>query len=215
MVFEEQYRAAERSDRRLIRRERAWRRLAYIALFLITAFLMCLVHALTGMIPKPVQPFFRVLVNVGLWIIEIVSLPLSAYFSYVLTLPLWKKVGRCALPAIKKEILSKAAAHLREYYDLNEPCLLTKCYDASDEKWKDHDVCIFIAYDELRITTDLKHGFIHGERDLGCYAFRRSEISLSKCTDGKKLIAELRAADAYFMLGYRAKGFIEKNFIEE
>ena len=67
-----------------------------------------------------------------------------------------------------------------------------------------HDVCIFIAEDELRLTTDLVRGFLHGERDLGCYAFKQSEITLSKQKNGNHLVAELRADNVVFLLGYRA-----------
>lgn len=74
-------------------------------------------------------------------------------------------------------------------------------------------MCLFIVGDELRITTDLVSGFLHGERDLGCYAFKKDEITLTKLENGKHLIAELKSGDAVFLLGYRAKGFIDKNFI--
>lgn len=56
-------------------------------------------------------------------------------------------------------------------------------------------------------------GFLHGERDLGCYAFKREEITLSRQKNGNHLVAELRADNTEFMLGYRAKGFIDKNFV--
>ena len=75
-------------------------------------------------------------------------------------------------------------------------------------------MCIFVAEDELRITCDLIHGFLHGERDLGCYAFKEKEISLSKREKGNHLVVELRTDKLVFVLGYRAKGFIEKQFLQ-
>ena len=90
---------------------------------------------------------------------------------------------------------------------------MTKCFDASDKTFKNHDVCIFVADGELRITADLVRGFLYGERDLGCYAFGKDEILLSKQRSGDRLIAELRAGDTCFLLGYRAKSFIEKSFM--
>ena len=116
---------------------------------------------------------------------------------------------------MKKEIFSKACVNLRNYYKLQEPYIITKCFDATDKKFKNHDVCIFVVRDELRITSNLIRGFLHGERDLGCYAFKQNEITLSKQQNGKYLIAERKADNNVFLLGYRAKGFIEKNFTEK
>lgn len=114
---------------------------------------------------------------------------------------------------ISKNALSKACAHLREYYGVAESCIVTKCYESSDEKFNAHDVCVFVVNDELRITTDLKNGFLHGDKDLGCYAFNTDEIVITKIQGKNFLIAELKCGEVVFRLGYRAKSFIEKNFI--
>ena len=114
---------------------------------------------------------------------------------------------------MSQSILSNACAHLREYYELQEPCIVTKCYESSDKRFKNHDVCIFVVDDELRITTNLKHGFFHGENDLGCYAFKSDEISLFEQQGEKFLMTELKSGNTVFLLGYRAKAFIEKDFI--
>ena len=37
----------------------------------------------------------------------------------------------------------------------------------------------------------------------------------AKQQNGKQLILELKADDSIFLLGYRAKGFIKRNFIDE
>ncbi|MBQ4159117.1 MAG: hypothetical protein IJD86_13395 [Clostridia bacterium] len=212
-ALEERYRAADRGDRRLIRREWIWRKLAMAAFYLIFVCLLIATTYLLKMIPKPEESALRVLVSVGLILLGLFLHILIAAVACMLTIPILEKATKCRLPEMKKEILSKATAHLRDYYDLNEPYIITKCFDASDKKWINHDVCIFVACNELRITTDLIHGFLYGERDLGCYAFRRSEITLSKCRDDNRLKLELRAEDVSFILGYRAKRFIETNFI--
>ncbi|MBR2971027.1 MAG: hypothetical protein IKC48_04460 [Clostridia bacterium] len=116
---------------------------------------------------------------------------------------------------MKKEIFRSACSHLRDYYSLQNPYIITKCYDATDKTFKNHDVCIFVAGDELRITTDIVQGFLHGKRDLGCYAFKRDEITLTKLYRDNLLMAHLQAGDFIFLLGYRAKGFIQKNFIQK
>jgi len=183
------------------------------AFYLIFVCLLIAASCLLIMIPKPDEIALRVLAGIGLILLGLLMLMLSAIIALILTIPILEKAIKYRLPEIKKEILSKATAHLRDYYDLNEPYIITKCFDASDKKWINHDVCIFVACGELRVTTNLIHGFIHGERDLGCCAFRRSEIALSKCRDDNRLKLELRAENSFFVLGYRAKGFIEKNFI--
>ena len=42
-----------------------------------------------------------------------------------------------------------------------------------------------------------------------------NDITVSKQQDGNHLIAVLKTGDTTFALGYRAKGFIEKNFIQQ
>ena len=74
--------------------------------------------------------------------------------------------------------------------------------------------------DELRITVDLIRGFLYPEKDLGCYSFKKNEIILTKCQNGKHLILELKADDGVsdevvFLLGYKARRFIESNFLHK
>ena len=42
---------------------------------------------------------------------------------------------------------------------------------------------------------------------------KQEEIALSKKQNERQLILEFRAGNAVFLLGYRAKGFIEKDFL--
>ena len=155
----------------------------------------------------------EILVIVGKGIVGLIFLILSGVVTIGLTMPLWKKVESFHIPSMKKEIFSKACGHLRDYYELQEPYIITKCFDATDKQFQNHDVCIFVVRDELRLTTDLVRGFLHGERDLGCYVFKRDEITVSNQYDGNHLIAELKVGDTVFLLGYRAKGYIEKSFL--
>lgn len=101
---------------------------------------------------------------------------------------------------------------LREFYGWKEPCVVTKCYESSDKAFKNHDVCIYVTENELRIAANLKYGFSNREKDLGCYAFAPDEISLTQIQEESFLAAELKAGDIVFRLGRRAKGYIEKNF---
>ena len=158
----------------------------------------------------PNDKFLEALVIIGKVIVGFILLIVSGGLTAILTTPLWKKVETFDIPLMKKEIFSKACKHLRDYYQLQEPYIITKCFEATDKNFQNHDVCIFIVGDELRITTDLIQGFLHGARDLGCYAFKIEEITLLKRNNGMHLVAELRADNTVFLLGYRAKGFIDK-----
>jgi len=213
-ALKEQYKTLNEDQKRTVRKEKAWRKFAvYVTHIILLACYVAGGICLIKSIPQPAGQLLKVLVTIGKVIAGFILLFVSGLLTYWLTQPLWKKVESFHLPTINPKLLSKACAHLRDYYGLNEPYIITKCFDSTNKRFKNHDVCIFIANDELRITTDLIHGFLHGERDLGCYAFGRGEIILSKQQVGGHLIAELKADNITFSLGYRAKGFIEKNFI--
>ncbi|MBQ3566470.1 MAG: hypothetical protein IJA12_04745 [Oscillospiraceae bacterium] len=164
-------------------------------------------------IPQPCGIIWNCIFIIGKVVVGFIVLIVGGVLTVGLTTPLWKKVESFNLPAIKKEIFSKSCVHLRNYYGLQESYIITKCFDATDKKFQNHDVCIFVVGDELRITTDLIHGFLYGERDLGCYAFKKYEIVLSKRLCDKHLMIEMRAGKTIFLLGYKARSFIEKNFI--
>ena len=213
-ALKEQYKTLTEDEKRTFRKEKRWRKFSTIVSLII--YISCIVAGifLLKSIPLPSAWFLEILVIVGELIIGFILLIASGVLTVALTMPLWKKVESFHIPSIKKDIFSKACKHLRDYYQLQEPYLITKCFDSTDKKFENHDVCIFVVGDELRITTDLVRGFLHGERDLGCYAFKKEEITLSKQNVGNHLIAELKANNIVFLLGYRAKGFIDKNFLQ-
>ena len=209
-ALKEQYKTLTEDEKRTFRKKKSWQKFSTIVTF--TIFICCIIAEifLLKSIPVPNDNFLEVLVIVGKVIVGFILLIVSGSLTAILTTPLWKKVETFDIPLMKKEIFSKACKHLRDYYQLQEPYIITKCFEATDKNFKNHDVCIFIVGDELRITTDLIQGFLHGERDLGCYAFKTEEITLLKRNNGKHLVAELRADNTVFLLGYRAKGFIDK-----
>ncbi len=211
-ALKEQYKALIADEKRTARKKRSWESVGMTVSCIV--FFACAILGiwLITLIPEPSGWFWRILVLIGEVMLGFVVVIISGFLTINLTKPLWKKAHAYYLPAMKKEIFSKACGHLRAYYDLQEPYIITKCFDASDKAFKNHDVCIFVVGNELRITTDLMRGFLYGERDLGCYAFRKDEILLSKQQDGNRLISKLKAGNTVFLLGYRAKGFIEKNF---
>ena len=212
-ALKEQYKTLTEDEKRTFRKKKRWQKFSTIVT--LTIFICCIIAEifLLKSIPVPNDNFLEVLVIVGKVIVGFILLIVSGGLTAIFTTPLWKKVETFDIPLMKKEIFSKACKHLRDYYQLQEPYIITKCFDATDKKFQNHDVCIFIVEDELRITTDLVRGFLHGERDLGCYAFKLNEISLEKQQSGNHLVAELKADNAVFLLGYRAKGFIDKEFV--
>ena len=209
-ALKEQYKTLTEDEKRTFRKKKRWQKFSTIVT--LTVFICCIIAEifLLKSIPVPNDIFWEVLVIVGKVIVGFILLIVSGGLTAILTTPLWKKVETFDIPLMKKEIFSKACKHLRDYYRLQEPYIITKCFEATDKNFRNHDVCIFIVGDELRITTDLIQGFLHGERDLGCYAFKTEEITLLKRNNGKHLVAELRADNTVFLLGYRAKGFIDK-----
>lgn len=214
-AFKEQYKSLTEYEKRTVRKEKCWRRLSTIISLLIFFSCMIAIRYIIKSIPQSSGLLWEVLIAIVKVILFVVLFIVSVLLTYGITCPLWKKVESFHWPTMKKEIFAKACSHLRDYYELQEPYIVTKCFDATDKNFSNHDVCIFVVGEELRITTDLIRGFLHGERDLGCYAFKWKEITLSKKQDEKHLFAELKVDNNVFLLGYRAKGFIEKNFIEK
>ena len=214
-ALKEQYKTLTEDEKRTFRKEKRWRKFSTSVTLII--YISCVVAGIFMLksIPLPSAWLLEILVIVGEVIIGFVLLIAYGVLTAILTKPLWKKVASFHIPSMKKEIFSKACEHLREYYELQEPYIITKCFDATDKNFQNHDVCIFVVHDELRLTTDLVRGFLHGERDLGCYVFKRDEITILKQQDQKRLIAELKSENTVFILGYRAKGFIEKEFFNQ
>lgn len=214
-ALKEQYKTLTEDEQRTFRKEKRWRKFSMIVSCIV--YILCLIKggSLVASIPMPSIWYWKILVIAGKVLLSLCVLITGVLLTAGLTMPLWKKVESFHIPSVKKEIFSKACAHLRNYYNLQKPYIVTKCFNATDKKFQNHDVCLFIVGDELRITTDLVSGFLHGERDLGCYAFKKEEITLTKVENGKHLVAELKADDTVFLLGYRAKGFIAKNFIDK
>ena len=208
-ALKEQYKTLTQDEKRTFRKLKRFRRFASTVMLLVCVGLVTLSVLLLRAIPEPDSWFFGILAIVGEVVGGFILLIVSCFLAAVITNPLWKKVESLHIPTMSKEIFSRACLHLRDYYGLKEPYVVTKCFDATDKNFKNHDVCIFVVGDELRLTADLVSGFLHGKRDLGCYAFKREDITLLKQRDGKHLSAELRVDNAVFILGYRAKGFIE------
>ena len=217
-ALKEQYKTLTEDEKRTFRKEKRWKRFSTLVTFAV--FIFCITGGifLLKSIPLPNYWLLKVLSIVGIVILGFILLIGSigsGVLTAILVTHLWKKGETFDFPVMKKEVFSKACKHLRDYYQLQEPYIITKCFEATDKNFRNHDVCIFVVEDELRITADLIRGFLHGERDLGCYAFKREEITLLKQNNGNHLVTELRTDNTVFLLGYRAKGFIDNFFISK
>ena len=212
-ALKEQYKSLTADEKRTVRKEKRLRKFSTIITLLVFFSCMFLGIYLISLIPIPDWWLWEIIVIIGEIILGLLLLYVSGIITFGLTSPLWKKLESFHLPSMKKEIFSKACSHLRDYYELQEPCIVTKCFESTEKSFSNHDVCIFVVRDELRITADLKSGFLYGWKDLGCYAFKQNEITILKHQDGKHLRAELNAGDVSFLFGYRAKSFIEKHFL--
>ena len=171
-------------------------------LFGLSVLLISLIPEAEAMIVKIAYAFLKV-------VLHMVSAIISIALGILAAIPILSKYK--TENTIKRQMLTNAASYLRKYYDVNEPYLITKCYDASNENFTNHDVCLFIASGELRITGNLDYGFLHAEKDLGCSVRKKEEISLRQIPKDTTYATELTAGDVRFLLGARAKKFIERN----
>lgn len=186
--------------------------LGVIQFFLISGLCTGVGINLLLLIPKPENVLLFILYCVALVVATVIILAFSMSLGVMLAGPIFNKTEDVEL-IIGKTSASQACDHLRRYYGLQEPFIVTKCFDCTNENFKNHDVCLFVCGEELRITADLLRGFVNGEKDLGCYAFRADEISLIKQEKDGRLALEMKAGNIVFLLGYRAKGFIKKYYL--
>lgn len=140
------------------------------------------------------------------------SLFVAPLIGALAAIPFWRS-NRNEETHVRQQFMRLACQHLRKYYELQEPFLVTKCYASSDRKFDRHDVCLFIVDDELRITANLHYGFFDPKRDLGCYGLTRQEICLQDTEHKARPAVQLQAENLTFTLGRRAKAFIENIFL--
>ncbi len=114
------------------------------------------------------------------------------------------------LPKIKKEYLSVACKDLRDYYGLTDDYLITKCFEASNPIFNNHDICIFKVNDEIRITSDIVNGFINERSNIGCYCIKLNELEIFKDDYHQKRVTIIKAKDEKFIVGIKSYSYITK-----
>ena len=183
--------------------------IASILFFLVWfASFACFMIFITKFIPNPQKPILVLLYSVGLIIYGVAAFAVSFLAGVLVSSPIFEKSDK-KYKFHGVNVLSGTCVHLREYYGWQESCIVTKCYESSDKRFNGRDVCIFAVGNELRITANLKNGFSDREKDPGCYAFDIDEISLKLIQGEKFPITELIIGDTVFLLGRRAKAFME------
>lgn len=206
--LKEQYKALSQEEKRRYRRARTFGKLGTILFFVVFVLLVIGSFWLLERIPEEEWILLQILSVILKIILYPVTVIVSALIGALVAMPFWSKRNTGERRA-RQRLLSEACEHLREYYQLQEPCLVTKCYESHDKRFVDHDVCLFFVENELRITTNLKNGFLRHSKDLGCYALDREEITASTAFYQEKIVTEITTGDARFLLGRRAKAFVE------
>ena len=211
-VLRERFALLLKKEKRLKARQKWLSHLGNIVFVLVWTLLFGGCIILISLLFPPSDSIFGKILNAilsgALAIFAGVITALPAIFAAI---PFWNRKST-SLKTKKQELLSMLCANLRDFYGLQEPHIVTKCYDASDKRFKNHDVCLFVAGDELRITANLLNGFFYREKDLGCYAFSRGELSVSSLHTEKLQMTEIRAGNTVFLLAARAERFVCKHF---
>lgn len=170
-------------------------------------FLLVICILLIELIPVPDGIILTILYGILYFILALISLIICGFIVGIPTIYLLKKVGYDE-PLLKKEFISSASDIIRDYYGLKDNYLLTKCFYASDERFINHDICIFRYEDEIRITTDIVHGYINDKSNLGCYAIKIHEIKLYKDELNDKRVTVLEFGKDKFIVGIKSYSFI-------
>ena len=143
------------------------------------------------------------------FVFVILCIVVSAIIAALVSLLFWNYQDK-NVNFIRQTIRSAVCSELQKFYGLCEPLLVTKCYECTDKNFNNHDVCIFNADGELRITTNLQYGFYNINKDLGCYAFTQEEISITRVDFAENEATRLTVGDFNITLGIKAKRFIEQ-----
>ena len=196
------------------KKEKMLHRIYWILFFVIFCSVTVAGTWLVWQIPEPKS----ILLCAGLYLTRFISILVFMIFGAIIAAlvvsPLDKKIKNTA-KKLKKSTLDSASEYLRIYYGLTDAFVITKCYDATDRKFKNHDICLFVKDNELRLCTNLVNGLLYSDKDLGCYTFTKEEITLTERVTDKYTAAVLTCGETEFVLGKRAKAWIERYFSNE
>jgi hypothetical protein len=151
--------------------------------------------------------FLTILFVIGCVVFDII---VPQLIIILLAFLLGKFVPQFTYSKLKPEDIPYITTDIRKYYHYSKPFLVTKCFDCTNELFKNKDVFIFIGPNsEIRITVNLLRTY----RDLGCYYFNKNEIKCEYIEVDNKIRTLLKVNDKFsFVLGNKAKPFIKKCF---
>lgn len=173
----------------------------------IIVFLACIF--LIKLIPVPSNTFLSILYGIGCTILGLIGLIISV-LATIFTFGMLISKITYDLPQIQKEFISNACEILRNYYGINDEYLITKCFESTNLNFNNHDICIFIYKNEIRITTDIVNGFVNGHCDLGCYSIKLDELKIYKDDYSNKRVTILEFGKEQFIVGIKAYSYIKK-----
>ena len=126
----------------------------------LTVIILCIgvAIALIAAIPSPNDRVLDLICGIGKLLLIFGAIIIGCIVGALASAPIWNR-AHTGHRMLKQQLRSDACKNLREHYELQEPCIVPKCYDSSEKRFVNHDVCLFIAGDELRITANLIHGF--------------------------------------------------------
>ena len=174
---------------------------------------------------------FLVLIGLSAWIIQKIPIPENiflAILTYILDFILFivffviscllilypivklTKLNYFNIPKAPKTYIKKASKLIRKYYGFNEDYLLTKCFYSTNDKFINHDICIFRYDDEIRITGDIVTGYKNYNAELGCYKIKLNEITIKKEDYNNKRVTIIEFCNVKFIVGIRAYSFIKR-----
>lgn len=207
-LLKKQHRELSDAAKKARRREKLLDRLGYAVFWVVfLAVLSGLQYLMIRFMPEGDGVVLQILGWMSGVVLTLYAIFLSAIAGAIAAAPIWN-IHLKSDKELTRELLHRSSEYLRKFYSFREPFLVTKCYQCSDTQFNRHDVCIFAADGELRITANLHYGFFDPKRDLGCYALTREEIALADAQYKGRPALALQAGDLTFLLGQKAKAYI-------
>jgi len=211
-VFNEQIKSLNKKKRKKYKRQKLFKILLFFLwLIVVLTGIFCFI-SLSNLITVSGE---KSLVNILLKILRLLIIPIGIFITLIFSVfiigKISDKIDWLKIPEKTKEIIKNACEQLRKFYGFNSPFIVTKCYSSSNERFIRQDVCLFFKDNKIRITKDIYNGFTKGINDLGCYEFELREIEINYIIFNNKTATEIISENMNFILGKRAKFFIEKS----
>ena len=181
MIKKARFRVLDKNEKKTYALAKVYAFLAFAICAVILACLFALIDKLAG-------THDTLLMHIVSAALKIISIFIAFFLGAFIGWPIITKAS-VREEALKKiyeakryEVSFEASIHLHKYYGLQEPYTVTKCYDSTDKRFKNKDVCIFECDGEIRLKKELCRTVNLTERDFGCYAFTADEMTLC-CRD--------------------------------